>query len=220
MDTTGNWLCAPPGLPGTGSFVYDDATASTTHYIFFDDATVTDGDVVLSVYVKDAGDARWISLRTNNAGSTRYVIFSPVTGVASEVGADVEDYGSVAVGNGWYRCWIQVNYTANEIGMIIGLSNSATPGDDLPFYSGDAASGVYLYGAQMENRDGAWDSENLLLQSNQFDTTWANGNSTETGGLYDPDGGTNAWSLNEDGTAGVVHYLLQTFTFSNPCFTR
>ena len=34
--------------------------------------------------------------------------------------------------------------------------------------------------------------ENLLLQSNQFDTTWANSNTTENGGQADKDGGTRS----------------------------
>ena len=37
--------------------------------------------------------------------------------------------------------------------------------------------------------------ENLLLQSNQFDTTWTTPDATITGGQVDKDGGTNAWLL-------------------------
>ena len=37
--------------------------------------------------------------------------------------------------------------------------------------------------------------ENLLLQSNQFDTTWIKNNSSVTSGQADKDGGTNAWLL-------------------------
>ena len=37
--------------------------------------------------------------------------------------------------------------------------------------------------------------ENVLLQSNQFDTTWINVNSSETGGQSGYDGSSDAWLL-------------------------
>jgi len=46
---------------------------------------------------------------------------------------------------------------------------------------------------------------NLLLQSNQFDTTWANTNTTETGGQADKDGGTTAWKIDKSGTSGNIY---------------
>ena len=42
--------------------------------------------------------------------------------------------------------------------------------------------------------------ENLLLQSNQFDTTWIPNNTSETGGRSGYDGSTNAWELKMTGT--------------------
>jgi hypothetical protein len=46
--------------------------------------------------------------------------------------------------------------------------------------------------------------ENLLLQSNQFDTTWVNVSTTETGGQPDKDGGNTAWKLQNAATAGRI----------------
>ena len=51
--------------------------------------------------------------------------------------------------------------------------------------------------------------ENLLLQSNQFDTTWGNSNTTETSGQADKDGGTDAWLLTKSAGNG---YLIQSLT--------
>ena len=61
------------------------------------------------------------------------------------------------------------------------------------------------------NADGLVEKEtqNLLLQSNQFDTTWGNSNTTETGGQADKDGGTDAWLLTK--SAGIG-YLIQSLT--------
>jgi len=60
--------------------------------------------------------------------------------------------------------------------------------------------------------------ENKLLRSNQFDTTWYNSNSTETGGQADKDGGTNAWLLTKTATNGGIRQNntttgVQTFSF-------
>jgi len=47
--------------------------------------------------------------------------------------------------------------------------------------------------------------ENLLLQSNQFDTTWVNANSSETSGQADKDGGTDAWKIDLTGVSGRIY---------------
>ena len=54
--------------------------------------------------------------------------------------------------------------------------------------------------------------ENLLLQSNQFDTTWSNVNTTETSGQAGYDGSSDAWLLEKSASAG---YLRQNIASSN-----
>jgi hypothetical protein len=49
---------------------------------------------------------------------------------------------------------------------------------------------------------------NLVLQSNSFDTTWANANSTETGGQPDKDGGTNAWLIESTVAGGYINQSI------------
>jgi hypothetical protein len=51
---------------------------------------------------------------------------------------------------------------------------------------------------------------NLLLQSNQFDTTWTNSNTTETGGQADKDGGTTAWLIDTIAAAGRLQQSVST----------
>ena len=60
--------------------------------------------------------------------------------------------------------------------------------------------------------------ENLLLQSNQFDTTWTNTNSSDTGGQPDKDGGNDAWLISTTGANGrmvqsISQSGVQTFSF-------
>ncbi len=52
--------------------------------------------------------------------------------------------------------------------------------------------------------------ENLLLQSNQFDTTWAVNTASVTSGQIGYDGSSDAWLLNK---AGANKFLYQTTTF-------
>lgn len=49
--------------------------------------------------------------------------------------------------------------------------------------------------------------ENVLLQSNQFDTTWVNFNTSDTSGQSGYDGTNNAWKLSNTGASG---YIRQT----------
>ena len=58
------------------------------------------------------------------------------------------------------------------------------------------------------NADGNIEKEtqNLLLQSNQFDTTWGNSSSTETGGQSGYDGSNDAWRIDKTASGG---YLVQ-----------
>jgi hypothetical protein len=58
---------------------------------------------------------------------------------------------------------------------------------------------------------------NVLLQSNSFDTTWFNTNSTETSGQSGYDGTNNAWLLNINAAAGRINQTIsvsgiQTFS--------
>jgi len=48
------------------------------------------------------------------------------------------------------------------------------------------------------------ETQNLLLQSNKFDTTWGNSNTTETGGQAGYDGSSDAWLLTSTAGGGAI----------------
>ena len=50
--------------------------------------------------------------------------------------------------------------------------------------------------------------ENLLLQSNQFDTTWLNSNSNETSGYSGYDGSNDAWLLTKSAANGMIYQSI------------
>jgi len=69
------------------------------------------------------------------------------------------------------------------------------------------------------NADGNIEKEtqNLLLQSNSFDTTWGNSSTTETSGQSGYDGTNNAWLLSKSAASGyIVQFVsvsgVQTFS--------
>ena len=80
------------------------------------------------------------------------------------------------------------------------FSQKPTNGDgDFTFTRASSATRV--------NSDGLIEKEtqNLLLQSNQFDTTWTNSVSTETGGQSGYDGSSDAWLLSKSGNGGRIY---------------
>mgnify|MGYP003634759166 CR=1 FL=1 len=84
-----------------------------------------------------------------------------------------------------------------------GLLASVKPNDgtgDFTFTRGSDLAATRV------NADGYIEKgyENLLLQSNQFDTTWTNYLSTETSGQIGYDGNSNAWLLIKSGASGQI----------------
>ena len=140
-------VTAPDGSEVYSKIVEDSATSS--HYVT--EAVNSSSVDCYSVFAKDAGDGRFVLLRTSGSGGDSYIIGDPTDGTVTEVGADVISSGSVDYGNGNYRFWFTYDSTADSVtGYILGVSNSATPSSGLPSYAGDGTSGVYVWGAQLE----------------------------------------------------------------------
>ena len=114
------------------TFVCEDAT---TGYHDFDTYYAPRGNYCLSVYAKPAGRlAIDLHLGSNNCIYDLEGPGSVETGVNG---------GITYVGNGWYRCWVyglSVN-TNSSIWIAVGTNVS---------YAGDGVSGIYFYGAQLE----------------------------------------------------------------------
>jgi hypothetical protein len=83
------------------------------------------------------------------------------------------------------------------------FSQKPTNGDgDFTFSRATAATRV--------NADGLIEKEtqNLLLQSNSFDTTWVSLNTTETGGQAGYDGTNNAWLITKSASSARVYQTI------------
>ena len=93
-----------------------------------------------------------------------------------------------------------------------GKVYNAIPNDqDFTFSRGTEATRVNSAGLIEKART------NFLLQSNTFDTTWTNTNTTETGGQTGYDGSSNAWLISKSSSSGFIsqnisNSNLQTFS--------
>ena len=194
-----------------------------------------------TVYVKAAGrDTFDLLLGTagNWVGSNRVAIFNLTSGtIEAQDGSPV--VGSIQnVGDGWFRCRLTSTTVASPSAsaVFLRLYNTSVFSGGASSYLGNGTSGVYIWGAQLEqsatvgeyipttstiNSAPRFDhsitstTTNLLLQSNGFDTTWTNTNSSETSlSGTAPDGTNTAWELKDTSdVSSVVHALNQSVSF-------
>lgn len=135
----------------------ENTVASNSHFIWRSPTLESGLSYTFSVYAK-ADERNIIYLRcptTAVVGSTKTAWFT-LSGVAGTVSNASSDVTATMqnVGDGWYRCSMTfATVGAGNAQMSIGL----TPTAGVINYTGDGASGVYLWGAQVEQGDAATD---------------------------------------------------------------
>ena len=85
-------------------------------------------------------------------GSSATLLYSAGDSIFSNASATI-----TSVGGGWFRCTMTatcVNDLASYLTLQLGPSPTATPtiSHGMPYFAGDGASGIYLWGAQLEQR--------------------------------------------------------------------
>lgn len=150
---TANAFTAPDGTL-TADKLVEDASVTTTH-LTQQAVTVTAGKrLAYSLFVR-AGERNAIRLGMGNAGdsvladfnvTTLATPFTAATGTGAVVRAYYEQWLDLA-GAKWIRCVVVAvaSTTATAITCQALLSNGATTS-----YTGDGTSGLYLWGAQLE----------------------------------------------------------------------
>ena len=135
-------IISPDGTQNADKFIEDSALG--TKLLWTQDKVVSIGDVLTwSVFAKK-GERDWIVLREANAGnfSAYFDLTNGVIGTSEGVDSSkIEDYGS-----GWYRCSITYTTTGTTAKGRLYLADS----DNGQSYQGNGTSGLYIWGAQLE----------------------------------------------------------------------
>ena len=233
-----NAIAAPDGTV-TGDLIEED-TSTGFHRVSqtLINGTISTGTYTASVYVKAGQRSRaYISLDDNATGEVTagFALLTQafnITTAGSWSGstASIED-----VGNGWFR--IRLTSTKGDgssaLTLRVGIAQVSVTTIS---YTGNGASGLYVWGARLVASDdnGQYvrttaaaasvstteslgllveeQRSNTILQSNQFNTTWAPGTGNPTISLVTqtaPDGNVQSWKLVEGTTSGSQS-LLQT----------
>ena len=140
-------LAGPDGQ--TSGYSLIPTTAGSSHYVSQSFSLTSGNDYTLSFYLKENG-YRYAQIIIGGAYSADdYANFDLQDGVIGDVStaatATIQD-----VGNGWFRCSCTFPADATATGHSgIGFIESLTDGR-VPIFAGDGTSGIYVYGAQLE----------------------------------------------------------------------
>jgi hypothetical protein len=230
---------APSGTL-TADKLVEDTTATNTHGAF-QTVTVANGAAyTFSCYIK-AGERTSASFRVSLTGSEiNAAFFNLSTGVVLSTGSGYTAT-ITSVGANWYRCSVTATSSVTSsvfvVNTAIGTNNS---------YTGDGTSGIYLWGAQLEQSSTVGEyipttstinsaprfdhsitssTTNLLLRSEEFnDASWvtgASGNATVTPNATQSPIGTLTADLLDDSSTTQVQAKSQAnaITSSSRAYT-
>ena len=140
-----NVIASPTGAI-TADKIIEDSSINNTHLtISAGGATTVAGlKYVYSIYAK-AAERSWILL--SPGGNWGYAWFDVANGVVGTVvdGGSSPIASIQPVGDGWYRCSISLTAVDSR-----GYQVLLTTGNNTIVYTGDGTSGLYLWGAQLE----------------------------------------------------------------------
>ena len=140
-----NAIISPDGSLNASKLIED---SSSNFHRIIENVNTTIGTFSHSVFAK-AGERKYFVLRNNINGSNVNACFDLENGVVVYNGFDeakIENYG-----NGWYRCSIvEVDTSGGSTSFSLLTSNNEVTNNNIPSYQGDGVSGLYIYGAQVE----------------------------------------------------------------------
>lgn len=218
---------APDGAIRADAVV--ETTENNTHGIY-QVHTASAATYIWSIYLKPNGRNILMMYAFDGATSTTAVTrFDLSTGEYQLMDSNLSmTAGTVAAGNGWYRCWIKFTYTAGHASNRVQATffdgrSLASPGASS--YAGLTSKGVYAWGSQFTLGSTLLDymgeplgfllegaGTNIALQSQTLDNaSWVKTRTSITANAaVAPDGTTTADKLKDDATAAASHYM--TFT--------
>jgi hypothetical protein len=175
----------------TADKLVEDTTAGATHLVSVGSGLIAGNTYTYSVYAKAAG-RDWLLL--SPGGTWGYGWFNISNGTLGTLvnGGSNPTAAISAVGNGWYRCSITSTAVTN-----LGIQFLATPSNGTVSYTGDGTSGIYLWGAQLEQASTVGDyvpTTSTINSAPRFDHDPTTGESL---GLLPEEGRTNLYSFSE-----------------------
>jgi hypothetical protein len=151
---TANSTTAPDGTTTAESLV--EGSGTVTPVVTRAGLPVISGQTyVLSVFAK-ANTRSWLRIAQGNSAfgagdylTVRSVYFDLTNGVVGTKGSTFTSASITSVGNGWYRCVaIGTAASSTNLGFDIGVASADLTGS----FTGDGASNIFIWGAQLEQR--------------------------------------------------------------------
>jgi hypothetical protein len=140
-----------PAGGNTADQIFETA-ASGTHFLAQTMTIVSGTTYVGSIfYKKAAGSPDWMQVAFSTTGLAGFANFNLTSGTVGLTGAGctgrIENYG-----NGWYRCTLIQTANANGTsgGPIIVFTNNTNSVTRFVSYTGNTATSIYAWGAQLE----------------------------------------------------------------------
>jgi hypothetical protein len=141
-------VIASPSGTMTADALTEDTSASLSHVLVQGSLNIISGlNYTFSCYAKRASGSRnvTVTLRAASFGTNVRTNVDLSTGVVTPVGSPL-DFGATSIGDGWWRVWVTATATVSGTSSVdINLADVTTLS-----YTGDGTSGIYLWGAQLE----------------------------------------------------------------------
>lgn len=143
---TANSTAAPDGTSTADTLV---EAAATNIFGVRQAATLAAGTATFSVFIKPNG-RNWVQLivAAGGSGSAFFNVATGAVGTTSSATATV-----TSAGNGWYRCAITFTAASGSNTLDVRLASA----DNTTSYTGDGTSGIFIWGAQLEQASAATD---------------------------------------------------------------
>lgn len=138
-NLTANAVTAPDGTLTADKII--PINSSTFHDVFKSPA-LGSGTYTFTIFAK-AAEQSFVQLRIDDGAITRLAMFNLSNGTVSS-SSNVTSPTIKSYPNNWYRCSITV--TTNIGNVVVSSFPTSANG----FYSGDGVSGIYIWGAQLE----------------------------------------------------------------------
>jgi hypothetical protein len=147
VTVSSNVINSPIGTLTADKLV--ENSANDIHYINGASITFTAGTYTVSIFAK-AAERNVLQIFLNGSANVdAYANFNLTTGVVSAFNAATATIQSV--GNGWYRCNLTAIIAASIVPSAYFCIQTSTTATRAASYLGDGVSGIFIWGAQLEN---------------------------------------------------------------------